>query len=152
MVEGLGYLGAFIAGFLGTSSLFIAVFPSFLVVPILGACLNPVLVGVLAGIGSGIGQFLHYYLGYAGRYAASEELKMKLEGWRKRIDRYGTALIFAFAATPLSPDDVVWIPLGLMRYPKAKALASAVAGKIVLNLLYAFVGCYGLTYLLKFLG
>jgi membrane protein YqaA with SNARE-associated domain len=151
-VENLGYLGALIAGFLGTSSIFLSVFPSFLVIMALGTKLNPLLVGVLGGVGSGIGQFTHYYIGYAGRYVVSEKRKKQLEDLGKKINKYGLILIFVFAATPLSPDDLVWIPLGAMRYPKAKALLAAIAGKTVLNLIYAYSGYYGLKFLIRWLG
>jgi len=61
-VKSLGYLGAFLSGFLGSSSFFIAIFPSFIVVPLLATQLNPVAVGLLAGIGAGLGQYWHYYV------------------------------------------------------------------------------------------
>jgi membrane protein YqaA with SNARE-associated domain len=143
LVIGLGYGGAFLAGFLGSSSLFIAVFPSFVVVPLLATVLNPVGVGVLAGVGAGVGQFLHYYVGLGGRYLLSEDRRQTLERWRARLDRYGVVLIFLFAATPLTPDDILWIPLGMMRYPRLKALIAAIAGKVVLNLFYAYAGFFG---------
>ncbi|MEM3073800.1 MAG: hypothetical protein QXK20_03575, partial [Nitrososphaerales archaeon] len=60
---------------------------------------------------------------------------------------YGVILIFLFAATPLTPDDLIWIPLGAMRYPKLKALLAAISGKIILNLIYAHVGHIGWEYL-----
>jgi uncharacterized membrane protein YdjX (TVP38/TMEM64 family) len=152
IVENLGYVGAFVAGFLGTSSIFLSIFPSFLVIMALGAKLNPFLVGVLGGIGSGIGQFTHYYIGYAGRYAVSEKRKKQLDEFGKKINKYGVLLIFIFAATPLSPDDLVWIPLGAMNYPKTKALIAAIAGKTILNLIYAYGGYYGIRILLRWLG
>lgn len=152
IVENLGYVGAFVAGFLGTSSIFLSIFPSFLVIMALGAKLNPFLVGVLGGIGSGIGQFTHYYIGYAGRYVVSEKRKKQLDEFGKKINKYGVLLIFIFAATPLSPDDLVWIPLGAMNYPKTKALIAAIAGKTILNLIYAYGGYYGIRILLRWLG
>jgi len=152
IVEGLGYIGAFLAGFLGTSSIVVSIFPSFLVIVALGAKLNPFLVGVLGGIGSGIGQFTHYYIGYAGRYVISEKKKKDLEEWGKRLNKYGLILIFLFAATPITPDDLIWIPLGAMKYPKLKALLAAIAGKIVLNLIYAYSGYYGLRFLMRWFG
>jgi len=152
IVEGLGYIGAFLAGFLGTSSIVVSIFPSFLVIVALGAKLNPFLVGVLGGIGSGIGQFTHYYIGYAGRYVISEKKKKDLEEWGKRLNKYGLILIFLFAATPITPDDLIWIPLGAMKYPKLKALLAAIAGKIVLNLIYAYSGHYGLRFLMRWFG
>ena len=76
-VKSLGYIGAFLAGLLGSSSLFISIFPSFIVVPILAATsLNPIVVGILAGIGAGLGQYLHYYIGSGGRHLLSEKKKI----------------------------------------------------------------------------
>ena len=152
----LGYLGAFISGLINASSLFIAFFPSFIVVPILGSQLNPTLVGVFAGIGAGVGQYLHYYIGVGGSFLLSPEKRKKVQissgKWRNRINRYGVIIIFIFAATPLTPDDLIWIPLGLMRYPKLKALAAAISGKIVLNLFYSHVGNFSVDIILDNLG
>ena len=63
----LGYIGALLAGFLGSRSLFFSIFPSFITIPIIGSQLNPLLVGVMAGLGAGVGQYLHYYIGVGGR-------------------------------------------------------------------------------------
>lgn len=142
-VKGLGYLGSLISGFLGSSSLFICLFPSYAVVPILASQLNPVAVGVLAGIGAGVGQYLHYYIGLGGRRILPKNFKKRVEKLKERIGKYGLVLIFAFAATPLTPDDLIWIPLGIMKYPKLKALIVAIIGKVVLNLIYAYAGFYG---------
>jgi len=151
-VKGLGYLGAFLSGFLGSSSLFIAIFPSYVVVPILATQLNPVAVGILAGVGAGLGQYLHYYVGLGGRVILPEKYKQRVEKWREKLGKYGVIIVFVFAATPLTPDDLVWIPLGMMKYPKLKALLAAIAGKILLNLVYAFAGYYGWKFLTKYLN
>ena len=144
---GLGYFGAFLAGFLGSSSLFIGFFPSFLIVPILATHFNWVAIGVLAGIGAGIGQYLHYYVGLGGRLILTDKMKKSMDKWKTRLDKYGVLLIFVFAATPFTPDDVIWIPLGMMKYPKLKALSAAIIGKTILNLIYAYAGSIGITML-----
>lgn len=148
LLSNLGYIGAFLAGILGSSSLFVSFFPSYIVIALLGANLNPLLVGFLGGLGAGVGQFLHYYIGLGGRYLMPEKWKGKLDDWRKKVDKYGVLLIFVFAATPLTPDDVIWIPLGAMRYPKLKALIAAISGKVVLNLIYAYAGYFGIRHLI----
>ena len=150
LVSNLGYVGALLAGVLGSSSLFISFFPSYIVIALLGATLNPIVVGLLGGLGAGVGQFLHYYVGLGGRYIMPAKWKGKLDVWRKKLDKYGVLLIFAFAATPLTPDDIIWIPLGAMKYPKLKALIAAVSGKVLLNVVYAHVGYFGWEYLAGF--
>jgi len=136
----MGYLGAFLAGFLGAS---IPFFPSYILIPLMATQLNPLFVGIVSGIGAGAGQFLHYYIGLGGRRLFSPENRARFEKWRVRYGKYGVWLIVALAATPLTPDDIVWIPLGLIRYPKAKALAAGIVGKTILSLVYAYAGFYG---------
>lgn len=136
----MGYVGAFLAGFLGASVPF---FPSYILIPLMATQLNPLVVGVVSGIGAGVGQYLHYYIGLGGRFLFSPETRDRFERWRVRYGKYGVWLIIALAATPLTPDDVVWIPLGLMRYPRAKALIAGIVGKTILSLMYAYAGYYG---------
>ena len=136
----LGYAGAFLAGFLGAS---IPFFPSYILIPLMATQLNPFLVAVVSGLGGGVGQYLHYYVGLGGRYLFSPETRARFERWRGRYGKYGVWLIIALAATPLTPDDIVWIPLGLMRYPRLKALLAGITGKTILSLVYAYAGYYG---------
>ncbi|MEM3430326.1 MAG: VTT domain-containing protein [Candidatus Bathyarchaeia archaeon] len=143
----LGYLGAFISGLVGTSSLMISILPPQVVVfilsdPALG--LDPLITGVVAGIGAGIGQYTHYYIGEGGRYIIPDKYVSRIDGWRPKLEKYGAILIFLFAATPLTPDDVIWIPLGMMRYPKRKALAASILGKTLMLVIFAYGGRYSL--------
>jgi hypothetical protein len=131
-----GFMGTFLAGFLGAS---IPFFPSYVAIPLMATRLNPIAVGVI----SGVGQYLHYYVGFGGRYLFSTETRARFDRWRVRFKKYGAWLIVFMAATPLTPDDAVWIPLGLIGYPKAKALVAGITGKIVLGLVYACAGYYG---------
>ena len=142
-----GYPGAFVAGFLGSQY-----FPSWIVVPIFGRILEPYLVGILAGIGAGIGQFLHYFIGAGGRRLLSTKRKASLDRWRGRLEKYGTTLIFAFAVTPLSLDDLIWIPIGLIGYSWRKSLIAVIAGKVVLNLIYAYAGFFGFPVVEELIG
>ena len=148
-MDRMGYLGAFLAGFLGSV---IPFFPSYVLIPLMATQLNPIVVGVVSGIGAGAGQFLHYYIGLGGRILFSPETRERFEKWRVRHGKYGFWLIVATAATPLTPDDIVWIPLGFMRYPKAKALLAGIIGKTILSLFYAYAGYYGWSLLGQLLG
>jgi membrane protein DedA with SNARE-associated domain len=150
----IGYLGAFLSGFLGTSSLMISFFPPQIVVFLMSAPqlgFNPLLLGISAGLGAGIAQYLHYYVGSAGRLLISEKQKVSMEKWKTRLDKYGPILILLFAVTPLTPDDLIWIPLGMMNYPKMKALVSAMLGKIIMLVICAYGGYNGMALIQKYL-
>lgn len=144
---GLGYAGAFFPGLIGTSTLMISILPPQIVVFILSdphLGFNPFLIGVAAGIGAGIGQYAHYYIGEGGRYVVPQRYRAKIDAWEPRVERYGAILIFLFAITPLTPDDLIWIPLGMMKYPKKKALTAAIIGKTVMLIAFAYAGYYGI--------
>jgi membrane protein DedA with SNARE-associated domain len=55
----------------------------------------------------------------------------------------GPVAIFIFALTPL-PDDLMFIPLGAMRYNPPKAILPALAGKFLMNLTIAYGGRYSI--------
>jgi uncharacterized membrane protein YdjX (TVP38/TMEM64 family) len=144
----LGYVGAFTSGLIGTSSLMISLFPPQVVVfilsdPSLG--FNPLLIGIAGGIGAGIGQYAHYYIGEGGRYVIPQKYRDRIDAWKPKVEKYGALLIFLFAATPLTPDDLIWIPLGMMKYPKKKALVASIIGKTVMLVAFAYAGYYGLS-------
>jgi len=146
-LKGLGYAGAFLSGLIGTSSFMISILPPQIVVFILSdphMGFNPLLVGVAGGIGAGIGQYAHYYIGEGGRYVLPQKYRARIDAWKPRVERYGAILIFLFAVTPLTPDDLIWIPLGMMKYPKKKALAASIIGKTVMLVAFAYGGYYGI--------
>ena len=125
----------------------ISFFPPQIIVFIMSAPLfgfNPLLLGISAGFGAGIAQYLHYYVGSAGRFLMSEQRKLSLERWRLRLNKYGLILVFLFAVTPFTPDDLIWIPLGMMNYPKMKALVTAILGKSIMLIVCAYGGYYGI--------
>ena len=55
------------------------------------------------------------------------------------FEKHGPITIFIFALTPL-PDDLLFIPLGVMRYPFTKALIPALLGKIIMTFILAYSG------------
>jgi membrane protein DedA with SNARE-associated domain len=57
--------------------------------------------------------------------------------------RFGPVLIFIFALTPL-PDDLLFIPLGVMRYSILGAFIPALLGKFLSNLIIAYAGRFTL--------
>lgn len=100
---------------------------------------NPILIALASGLGSAIGEFSGYLLGLGGRKIVSEKGRRNVELILKIFGRYGALAIFVFALTPL-PDDLLFIPLGVMRYGFLRAFIPAFLGKICMSLIIVYSG------------
>jgi len=147
-----GYLGIFALSFLGAASIIFPI-PYTFVIFYLGSLrvFNPFLIAISGGAGSALGEFFGYFLGYYGRAALSEERQRKIDYVMKIFSRYGTFAIFVFALTPL-PDDLLFIPLGIMRYNFVKAFIPSLAGKILMCLILAYGGHLSMNLIKNFFG
>jgi len=140
-----GYFGIFLISLIGALSIFFPI-PYTVVIFTLGGLkvgeawvFEPLWIAVAAGIGSAMGEFLGYLLGFGGRRVIGEKYKKKMELLMKIFDKFGSIVIFLFALTPL-PDDLLFIPLGVIRYSVVRALIPALIGKICMNFIVAYSG------------
>ena len=135
-----GYLGIFFISLLGATSVFIPI-PSSVVIFILSSqtAFDPILIAVFAGSGAAVGELSGYLIGLGGRRVISERYKKKMDILMRLFQRFGPIVIFAFALTPL-PDDLLFIPLGVMRYKILHAFIPALIGKFTSNLIIAYAG------------
>jgi membrane protein DedA with SNARE-associated domain len=69
----------------------------------------------------------------------------------KVFDRYGFFAIFFFALTPL-PDDLLFIPLGIMRYKFVKAFVPSFMGKLLMSFILALSGRLSIEFIRQLLG
>ena len=135
-----GYFGVFFISFIGTMSIIVPI-PYTLVILWLSmrGIMNPLLLTIVGGIGSGIGEFSGYALGYYGRTMISKKRQRKMNYMVKILNRYGSIIIFLFALTPL-PDDLLFVPLGVLRYSFIKAFIPCFLGKLLMCGILAFGG------------
>jgi membrane protein YqaA with SNARE-associated domain len=141
-----GYLGIFLISLLGAMSIFVPI-PYTIVIFILGGyqdavgnwVFEPIWIAAAAGAGAAVGEFSGYLIGFGGRRVVGEKYKKKMTFLTKLFKRFGPITIFAFALTPL-PDDLLFIPLGVMRYSLIRAFIPALLGKFFSNLIIAYSG------------
>ncbi len=135
-----GYLGIFLVSLLGATSIFFPI-PSSVVIFTLGGLdiFDPIWIAVAAGLGAAVGEFTGYLLGFGGRKFIGEKYKRKMDLLTRLFKRYGSVVIFVFALTPL-PDDLLFIPLGVMRYSIIRSFVPALIGKFFSNLIIAYSG------------
>lgn len=135
-----GYWGAFLASFIGSITV-IFIFPYTLIVFFLATRgLDLALLGVLMGLGAAIGQMSGYLIGLwgAGPFQRSRpeeyDAMERIVAYRPKLVLW---LLFVFAVTPL-PDDVLFIPLGMLRYPWWKVFLPTIAGKVITGFIVTY--------------
>jgi membrane protein YqaA with SNARE-associated domain len=133
-----GYFGVFLVSLISALTVIFPI-PYTLLLYALGSSLDPVLLALSSGLGSALGEVSGYILGYYGRAVISEDMKRKMDFMLKVFSRYGTFAIFLFALTPL-PDDLLFIPLGIMHYSLTKALIACFVGKLCMSFIIAYSG------------
>ena len=133
-------------------SIFVPI-PYTVVIFILGGfpSFDPLLIAVAAGAGAAIGEFSGYLIGVGGRKVISDRYKKRMVFLTKLFKKYGPLAIFVFALTPL-PDDLLFIPLGIMRYGLLRAFVPAILGKFFSNLIIAYSGRLSLEIVINLFG
>jgi membrane protein DedA with SNARE-associated domain len=145
LVSNYGYLGIFLVSLIGSASIVFPL-PSSIFVFTSGAVLNPFIVGLSAAIGCALGELTGFAIGTGGRKVMERKWKKQIDNTERLFQKYGGFwIILLFAATPL-PDDIVGIVAGTLKYPLKKYFLASFAGKLILNLLLAYGGFYGLTW------
>jgi membrane protein YqaA with SNARE-associated domain len=152
-----GYFGIFLISLFGAMSVFFPI-PYTVVIFALGGLkvegawvFEPLWIAVAAGTGSALGEFSGYLIGFGGRKAISEKYKKKMDFLMRVFKKFGAIVIFLFALTPL-PDDLLFIPLGVMRYGIIRAFIPALIGKFLMNLIVAYSGRFSLQFIRDFFG
>jgi len=133
-----GYAGVFTISLLGSLLVFVPV-PYLLLIFWMGSLFNPVLVGIVGGLGATAGKMTSYIIGAVGRKFISSERRDRLDFARTLLGKYGALAIFFFALSPL-PDDILYVPLGIMRYNLISFFIFCLSGKIILTTIVAFGG------------
>ena len=143
-----GYFGIFLICLMASATLIIPI-PALPVVFVMGAILNPWLVGLMVGLAEPIGELTGYMAGYSGKVTLqNRKFYPKLERW---MQRRGPLLLFGFSALPNPFTDVAGVAAGAIRYPIWKFLMWMLVGKMFKGLLVAFAGYWTLRLLVQHL-
>ncbi len=101
--------------------------------------LHLILITILGGLGAAIGKLIVYYFGVGIRKILPEEMKKNMEAFVEVSRKSIFLAVFLFAALPL-PDDILYVPVGAMRYSVKKFFVALVAGKIIITGISVFFG------------
>ncbi len=110
----------------------------------------PFLIGFIASLGCLVGEMGGYFIGRGASEIISEDRKENLMKYQRYLiehPKLAPILIFFFGLTPL-PDDLITLPLGLIKYSVKKTIFWVWLGKLGLMLIFA----YNLVNICSFLG
>ncbi len=100
----------------------------------------PLLIGFIASLGCLIGEMGGYILGRGSAEIISDTRKDKLKKFQQYLidhPKFAPLLIFLAALTPIS-DDLITIPLGIIKYSPKKTIFWCWLGKFGLMLVFAY--------------
>lgn len=98
-------------------------------------------IAVVSALGCALGELAGYLLGFSAKKLANgsnSELLRNVDGFGKLIlenEKRTPIYIFLFAMSPL-PDDLIFIPLGMIKYPAWKCILPGWLGKIFVTTFY----------------
>ncbi|MFX0040574.1 MAG: VTT domain-containing protein [Promethearchaeota archaeon] len=110
----------------------------------------PLLVGFIASLGCLVGEMGGYFIGRGASEIISDQRKTNLKKYQLYLvehPKLAPFLIFLFGFTPLN-DDMITIPLGLIKYDVKKTIFWVWLGKLGLMLIFA----YNIINICSFLG
>ncbi len=114
--------------------------------------LSIVQLATVGALGAAIGKFAIYGAGYgAGAALSRRPVAARFNSLRRLLGGSAFLAGFIFAASPF-PDDIVFIPLGIMRYSPPKTFIALFSGKFVLTLIVAYLARSSRAYLDILLG
>ncbi len=113
-----------------TSASIIVPVPGMAALVVMSGDLNPWMLAGVAGVGGALGELFGYWLGTQGRGALARSRALAMV--QARMERYGGAVIFTFAAVPVLPMDAAAMVAGSTGYPVTKFLVFMAMGKAVL--------------------
>ena len=102
--------------------------------------LIPLLVGFIASLGCLVGELGGYFIGRGASELISEERTEILKKYQQFLidhPKFAPFWIYLFGLTPLN-DDMITIPLGLIKYDVKKTIFWIWLGKLCLMLVFAY--------------
>lgn len=140
-----GYPGIFAISFFSSLLVFVPV-PYFIVVIFAAIELDPTIVALLSATGASLAKVVIFRVSYFGGKVVDDNTRRRMRPFEILVSRYGWLASFLAAATPI-PDDLIYVPLGFVKYKLWKFAVSLFAGKLLLTLVMTWGSRLSLPYL-----
>ena len=135
-IDQYGFPAIFVISLLSSLIIFVPI-PYFVPLAVAALQLDPTLVALTSTIGAVIAKVIIFRVSYYGGKIVNDKTRKRMRPFEILVSRYGWLASFLAAATPI-PDDLIYIPLGFVRYSLWKFTVSLFAGKFLLTFAMAW--------------
>jgi membrane protein DedA with SNARE-associated domain len=133
--DNLGYPGILLITFMISMLIFIPIpYIPILILALFSSRLDPNLIALSSAIGVTLGRSVIFLVSYRGRALIDNSTVMRMAPLQRLLAKYGSLVSFVAAVTPIPPDDIVIILLGIAKFSPLKFILTTFGGKLVINL------------------
>ena len=143
-----GYIGIFGLSFAMSLIVFVPM-PYFIPLALASVILDPNIVSFSSAVGATLAKTLIFRAAYIGHRFIGEETHKRIRPFERLVWRYGWVAAFVAAVTPI-PDDVIYIPLGYIKYSFWRFVVATFIGKFIFTLFIAWGARLSITYVYLF--
>ncbi len=146
-----GYAGVFVIAILAGGTVIVPV-PGVPVFFTAGSILEPWFVGMVAGLGEAVGVTSTYFAGYAGRGTLSKVENRFSPRFRNWIRKHTMLSVFIMSSVPNPLYYPFALMAGILKFRQPGFFFFCFAGKSLKNTAIAFLGFWGLRFVLSWFG
>jgi membrane protein DedA with SNARE-associated domain len=154
MGDNLGYPGIVLITFLISLLVFVPIpYIPILILALFSSRLDPNLIALSSAIGVTLGRSVIFFASYRGRALIDNSTLKRMAPLQRLLAKYGSLVSFVAAVTPIPPDDIVIILLGIAKFNLLKFILTTFGGKIIINLAVVWAAVlWGLPMVQQFLN
>lgn len=152
--DNLGYPGILLITFLISLLVFVPIpYTPILILALFSSRLDPNLIALSSAIGVTLGRSVIFFASYRGRALIDDSTLKRMAPLQRLLAKYGSLVSFIAAITPIPPDDIVIILLGIAKFNLLKFILTAFGGKLIINLAIVWAAIlWGLPIVQQFLN
>lgn len=152
--DNLGYPGIVLITFLISLLVFVPIpYIPILILALFSSRLDPNLIALSSAIGVTLGRSVIFFASYRGRALIDNSTLKRMAPLQRLLAKYGSLVSFVAAVTPIPPDDIVIILLGIAKFNLLKFILTTFGGKLIINLAVVWAAVlWGLPMVQQFLN
>lgn len=152
--DNLGYPGIVLITFLISLLVFVPIpYIPILILALFISRLDPNLIALSSAIGVTLGRSVIFFASYRGRSLIDNSTLKRMAPLQRLLAKYGSLVSFVAAVTPIPPDDIVIILLGIAKFNLLKFILTTFGGKLIINLAVVWAAVlWGLPMVQQFLN